>query len=282
MIKLIASDMDGTLLTDEKEFNEEIYSLIGDMKQMGITFVAASGRQFPSLYHLFAPVKEDIYFIAENGAFVYHQGKELYSSVMERPLWEKIVDHAWRLPGVEPLLCGKYSAYTTRQETFEMMASDRFHYQMTLVEDLMDVQEEILKVSFLDLLDVQKNSYQNLLPIFGEYTEMAVSGYNCMDIVNKGVNKGVAIQKIQEAAGAGYDDTVAFGDNFNDIEMLAAAKISYAMENAHEDVKKCARFIAGDNNKHAVIAELKRLLSGILPVHDKTEEYKTQGLGGQK
>lgn len=75
MIKLIATDMDGTLLNSNGELNEEIYSIVGRLKGMGIKFAAASGRQLMSLKRKFEPVDEDIIYIAENGAYALDRGR---------------------------------------------------------------------------------------------------------------------------------------------------------------------------------------------------------------
>ena len=65
MIKLIASDIDGTILPEGTDLvNPELYDVIRALKKKGIRFAAASGRQYESMHHVFAPVEEDIYFIA--------------------------------------------------------------------------------------------------------------------------------------------------------------------------------------------------------------------------
>ena len=78
MIKLIVSDMDGTLLNDEKQIDKRIYSLLPKMRQEGIRFVVASGRQYPSLARDFQEHLPEITVIAENGALVMQNEKELY------------------------------------------------------------------------------------------------------------------------------------------------------------------------------------------------------------
>ena len=72
MIKLIASDLDGTLLKEgTMDINPEIYDIIRKLKAKGIVFAAVSGREYDSIERVFAPVKDDIYFIAGNGALIY-------------------------------------------------------------------------------------------------------------------------------------------------------------------------------------------------------------------
>ena len=76
MIKLIASDLDGTLLQNgAQELNPKVFDQIRALAENGIRFVAASGRQYPNLRRLFAPVQDDISYIAENGSLCIHDGR---------------------------------------------------------------------------------------------------------------------------------------------------------------------------------------------------------------
>ena len=76
MIKLIASDLDGTLLKEgTMDINPEIYDIIRKLKAKGIVFAAVSGREYDSIERVFAPVKDDIYFIAGNGGIISYQGE---------------------------------------------------------------------------------------------------------------------------------------------------------------------------------------------------------------
>ena len=84
LVKLIVSDMDGTLVDDDKNIDTEIFGLLPKLKAAGIRFVVASGRQYPSLRDDFREHIGDVVVIAENGAFVMDNGKELYSRCMTR------------------------------------------------------------------------------------------------------------------------------------------------------------------------------------------------------
>ena len=259
MIKFIASDMDGTLVDDNKILSPEIFDVIEKLKQKGVCFAAASGRQSMSLYRSFQKTIDDMFFIAENGAFVSKGKKEVYSSVMPKDLVNSIIGDVRNLKKAEPLLCGKYCAYTTKPKFVEIMESDLFRYDIKLVDSLEDVEDDIIKVSVLDWIDVKQNTIKTLSPKYSDKTEITISGENCVDFVNKGVSKGRALKEIQEVLNIPYESTVAFGDNFNDTEMLKQAYYSFAMENADDEVKSYARFIAGNNNDGAVIKEIKRL-----------------------
>ena len=88
------------------------------------------------------------------------------------------------------------------------------------------------------------------------------SGANCFDICRLGGTKKQGISILQDIFNVGYNETMLFGDHFNDLEMMDSAYYSYAMENAKEDVKNSARFIAGTNDEDGVINVIKEVVLG--------------------
>lgn len=261
MIKLIATDMDGTLLKDNKEIDDEIYELLPKIKQKGIHFVAASGRQRPSLEKIFQDDLKDITILAENGAYVVHNGEEIYASVMSQELIDFVVSEIKKLDNVAILYCGKNCCYTTELAVYENLNSPRFHYQIKLVKDFCEVKEDIIKISLVDPKGASEYSFPILEKILKGKVEIAVSGFDCIDIVNKGVSKGKAIEILQQKWSITPEETMTFGDNYNDIEMLQQAKYSFAMQHSEEGVKRYANYVAGDNNQGAVVAEIKKFVN---------------------
>ena len=92
MIKLIASDLDGTLLLNgAQSLPEELFPLIKKLKEMGILFVAASGRQYANMKRMFAPVADEIAYISENGGLALQNDKVLYQDSFDPALVKEIV-----------------------------------------------------------------------------------------------------------------------------------------------------------------------------------------------
>lgn len=110
MLKLIASDIDGTLLQNgEKELSGQAVNQVKQLKEMGILFAAASGRQYATLRRLFEPVKDDIAYICENGAMVMYNGKILHKDVFDRVLAEEMMHSILNREDMEIIVSGEKS-----------------------------------------------------------------------------------------------------------------------------------------------------------------------------
>ena len=107
MIKFIATDLDGTLLTNDKRLPAEIFGLIRAMSERGILFAPASGRQYANLKKLFAPVADKVVFIAENGALVKYRGETLHISSVDDGDLRHALAEIRAIPHLYPMLCGE-------------------------------------------------------------------------------------------------------------------------------------------------------------------------------
>lgn len=257
MIKLIASDMDGTLLNDHDKINEEFFHILNEISKKNILFTVASGRQYYNLLNKFYKAKDDIVYIAENGSYVIYQGRELFSSVLDKTMVKFLVRLGRKIEDCGIIICGKEFAYV--EENYEKFIKEveKYYLKYKIVDSLDYVSEDILKVTLCDFKGALENSFKIFSDTYGGKLQITVSGRYWIDIINKTVNKGVAIKLLQEKFNIKPEETMVFGDYFNDIEMFHSAYYSYAMENAPEDVKKHARFIAKRNVDNGVLEIIK-------------------------
>lgn len=258
MIKLVITDMDGTLLNDKKEVPAEIYDLILKLKARGVTFVAASGRQYFNLVDSFEPIKEEIYYIAENGAYILKGSEELSVSELPKPLIEKLLDVAEQIPEVYPILCGKGKAYVTSDEERVITQVRKYYTRYEVIDDLHTVDSEIFKIAFLDFINSEENVYPHYLP-FTDQLQISVSAREWMDVMVKGVNKGEAVKKLQKLLGVKKSETMIFGDFLNDYEMMLEGDYSYAMANAHPKLKEVCNYECPSNNDNGVVETIKKV-----------------------
>ncbi|GFI61906.1 5-amino-6-(5-phospho-D-ribitylamino)uracil phosphatase YbjI [Clostridiales bacterium] len=263
MIKLIATDLDGTLLHSNGYLDREIYDIIEKLKEMGIRFVAASGRQLMSIKKRFIPVDDDVIYIAENGGYVKYRNEEIYLNAMGGSIVGEIIDAAAQLKDTSLFLCGKTYAYTDKPELIDFMRKPEFGYEIKLVDNLRLIDEDIFKIGLFDTMDPRDSSMKVMLPLFKGRVHMTMSGYNSLDFLGIDVNKGAALKHICDRFGVKKEETVAFGDNYNDLEMFDSVGISFAMLNADEYVKSRAKYVIGSNDENSVVKTLKDIIKEI-------------------
>lgn len=244
MIKLIASDLDGTLLLKgAQSLLPKQREVAGALLDRGFYFAAASGRQQKSLEMLFGDLSRRMIFISENGALVSYQGRTLAKNPMERGLAMDIIEDVYGRPGCEVLISGETVSYIRpkTKEYFHRMTKV-VKYRCQVIEDFGEIQEDILKVAVYDMSGVV-HSEKYFLERWGEKAQVTVSGEFYMDFTQPGVNKGKAMIKLQEKLGLHPWECMAFGDNHNDIQMLDAVGEAYVMASADREVKKHGKYI---------------------------------------
>ena len=256
MIKFIATDMDGTLLNSNNEIHADFYPMFQSLKEKDIIFAAASGRQYYNLLERFKDIKDDMMFIAENGTFVVYKGKELIVNSLEKNIAKELIEIGRTIPNSYVILCGKNSAYIESHDERLIKQTAKYYERYKIVEDLTSIDDDILKVTICDFNGSENNS-NNYFDEYKDKVQITVSGKIRLDMVAKGINKGVAINEIQNLLNIDYKETMVFGDYLNDIEMMSSAYNSYAMANAHDTLKKAARFIAKSNDENGVIQAIK-------------------------
>ena len=250
--------MDGTLLHSDHSLNPEFFTIFQKLKEVGIRFVAASGRQYASLKGVFEPVQDDIYFVAENGGYVSFQNQKILVQRLDRDLIEKAVSVCRTLENTFPVLCGTDIAYIEDDSFSERIFP--FYPKQKLVENLLDVKDEIVKIAVYNPEDAEKNAYPYLKKnMEGNYL-VKISGAFWVDVSTKTSNKGFALKQLQKNLHISENETMAFGDYLNDTEMMQAAHFSYAMSNAHPALKKLARFEAKSNDEDGVLEILKEVI----------------------
>lgn len=259
MIKLIATDMDGTLLNSNNEIQDGFYEVFNEIKEKGIIFAAASGRQYYNLLERFKGIDENMMFIAENGTFVVYKGEELIVNSLDINLARELIKVGRTIKNSYVILCGKNSAYIESSDDRIIEQTKKYYTRYEVVSDLTKIEDDILKVTICDFSGSENNSNK----YFDDYrnkAQICVSGEIWLDITANGVNKGLAIKEIQERLDIKFEETMVFGDYLNDLEMMGSAYHSYAMENAHDDLKKAARFIAKSNDDSGVVHAIRTIL----------------------
>lgn len=256
MIKLIASDLDGTLLLHgAQELNPEIFDIILALKEKGIHFISASGRQIASQRNLFKPIADDISYIAENGAVCIYEGKIIATFEMDRELAFRILDCIDQFDDCKTVVSGAQTCYIkSGDEHFLHHVRHVLNNDTTVVDDFSEITEPIIKIAFWDLSREYAHAeyFKNK---FNHEIKVITSGSDWVDFMPYGTNKGTALRIMLEQLGIAPEEMIAFGDQENDVEMLTLAGKSYAMTSAVPAAKEAA-----DETTSHVEATLKQLL----------------------
>ena len=259
MIKLVVTDIDGTLLDDNKNLSPDFWETIGLLARKNIIFSVASGRQYYTLAHQFAPIAADMLFLAENGTYVAYKNRELFTLPLDLAAARDLIKTGRTITGAYPILCGKNSAYVENDSEQFIAYTKRYYEKYRRVDDLLKVEDTILKVTMFDFHDAEKHACPHFKPYAHRY-KIAAAGKRWVDITALTANKGAALRRVQQQLGISPDETLVFGDYLNDLEMMREATYSYAMKNAHPEIIKAARFVTErDNNDHGVVATIREL-----------------------
>lgn len=260
-VKLVVSDMDGTLLNSEGKISNTFYELYNEFKNHDIHFVAASGRQYHSIIQKLSPIKDQIVIIAENGGITKKGEDELLITGLPAQNVNELIPLIRGVNDVFAVLCGKDSAYIeTQDESFISMFTE-YYNKYSIVEDLTKVMSDVfLKIAVYNF----KSSEKNIYPYVKHYEkkfQVKISGNNWLDLSHMNANKGHALKHLQKSLGITKEETLVFGDYNNDLEMMEQADFSFAMKNAHPNVIKAAKYHTKSNDELGVEYILEKLLA---------------------
>ena len=237
-IKLLASDLDGTLLQNGALTpSNEAYDLIRQLQQKGIVFAASSGRQYHSLRALFAPIADEIAYVCENGALVMYQDKILYSSKMDEQLTNEMLDFLKIHPEYQTVISGARSSYTSdKTPQVAKMMRECYHYAIKEVPDLYNLPEPIIKFSFYKEEGMNEEDFKLIRKHFGNRATVATSGITWIDTMEKNIDKSVGMKALADALNIDMKDCMAVGDHYNDYEMLQKVGHPVAVNNAQPGI----------------------------------------------
>ncbi len=262
MIKLIASDIDGTLVPDGTDrIDPEMMGVIRRLRDKGIYFAGASGRQFLSMKKLFAPVWEDIFYITDNGSILRDAKHILRKNVIGRNVLMELIRDAKRLPDCDIMLCGEEWAYCEEYSEMFYWMRDSYKYNIRVLGDFeTHLTDDIVKMSIYQKDYAEETVNAWFAPKWRNQFTIASAGTMWMDIVQPDADKGSSLRALQEHLGIAPEETMAFGDNLNDVGMLKAAVESYAIGSAREEVRALAKHIAPPLMENGETQVLKALL----------------------
>lgn len=260
-VKLIASDMDRTLLDDDGELPAGFGELIERLHDEGIYFVAASGRPVYTLRNMFRNYLDRVVLMGDNGGLIMLGDQVLYKSAMPTEVYRRLARYVHETAG-SGNVCGYDAAYIEKRDEALEPNYRTFYHEIKFVDDLeqLDVPANKFTIFFID--NSAPEHFEKLKETgLVDGLSAATSGPMWIDVMMPGVNKGEGLRHVGEALGIGVEDMMAFGDTFNDKEMLATAGFGFMVANATPGMEAYARYVAPANTEAGVVAVAERVLA---------------------
>ena len=255
-IKLIATDLNGTLLHNDQTFNQPLFkATLQALQARGIRLVLSSGNQFTHLEKLFHDVLADnLAIVAENGASIYLQGQQVFDGSLSAEQVHQFVTIDRQqdfLKSAYVILVGQQGSYTeTGAPQVLLDAAEKFYDNLQQVADLSTVTDRIKKIS----ISTAPGQGSQLVTALNTYYEGRLrahdSGYGVVDVVAANVGKLPAVQWLAKRWQVAADEMMAFGDGANDVPLLQFAHHSWAMRNAPTSVQDAATRVTSVDNEH--------------------------------
>lgn len=265
MIKLIATDVDGTLVKDSSpSIYPEIFEVIRELRERDIIFAIASGRQYHSIANMFSPIAHDLIFIAENGAHIKCRGTDMSVVSMKREDAVEIIQDTRKVPDGDIVVSTPNGSYLeSKNPAFIDLITNQYHNKVLLTDDVLKEDINIIKIAVYHKNSIREIGESTLIPKWEKRCKCCMAGEEWVDFMDASVDKGNAIRTLQDFFHISKEETMTFGDNANDIGLLLAAEESYAVDSARDEVKKNAKHICGAYDTKGVYQVLRKLAKSI-------------------
>lgn len=286
MIKMIASDMDGTLLTSHLSISEKNKEAVLAAQEQGIEFMVATGRAYTEAKPPLEEMGIHCGMITGNGAQAFDAdgnviftididkktAKEVMAIFRENNLYFEIMTSQGVYSDNQPQRLENFAtmlAENIPHITFKMaiaMASTHINMLPVIYTESYETLIENPEMDILKFITFSEDGQEVLQPIAEKISQLGevhvTSSFpNNIEVNHRDAQKGVAVSRLAKERGIDLADVMAIGDNFNDVSMLEIAGVSFAMGNAEDGVKKIAKYIAETNVNDGVGKAIERAMS---------------------
>ena len=269
-IKLIATDMDGTIL-DSQGFLDlpRLEKILDRLEEKGIRFVIATGNEIHRVRQLLGHLTDRVVLIVANGAKIFENNQLIQVETWDDELVEKALtffkgqecQNQFVITSMNGGFVKEGTIFTQLDKFMTPEMIELFYQRMNFVEELHpELFGGVLKMSLVVGEDRTEQVQEDFNQVFNGYVQAVSSGYGCLDIIQDGIHKAWALQELLKRWNIKPEEIMAFGDSENDVEMLELAGIAYAMENADEKAKAVATDIAPANSQGGVYQVLEAWL----------------------
>lgn len=266
-IKLIATDLDGTLLDPKGQVDlPRLEKLLDHLEERGIRFVIATGNEIHRVKQLLGHLTERVVLIVANGARIFEGNQLLQAQTWDDDMVNRALEFfkgrecqdQFVVTSMNGGFVKEGTVFTQLENFMTPEMIELFYQRMNFVEELEShLFGGVLKMSLVVGEERSDSVLEEINQLFNGHVQAVSSGYGCIDILQAGIHKAWGLQELLKRWDIKAEEIMAFGDSENDVEMLQLAGISYAMENADDKAKAVATDFAPSNSQAGVYQVLE-------------------------
>lgn len=257
MYKLIALDMDGTLLREDKTISKETHRAIQRARAKGVKVVLTTGRPVDGVKRYLDELNlttEEDYVIAYNGALV--QNAKTKEVIAETVMSLKDIDYLYKLSQelkVNIHALTDHSCITPKWSKYSQVEADINQIPLEFLDfKSLDKDTTIVKIMFIDEPEILSEAVSKLpSEIYEKYSILRSAPY-FLEFLDKKVNKGAGVELLANKLGIKREEVICVGDAGNDLHMIKFAGLGVAMGNAFPEIKEIADYVTLSNEDHGV------------------------------
>ena len=266
-IKLIATDMDGTLLDPKGQVDlPRLEKILDQLEERGIRFVIATGNEIHRVKQLLGHLTERVVLIVANGARIFEGNQLLQAQTWDDDMVNRALEFfkgrecqdQFVVTSMNGGFVKEGTVFTELENFMTPEMIELFYQRMNFVEELEShLFGGVLKMSLVVGEERSDSVLEEINQLFNGHVQAVSSGYGCIDILQSGIHKAWGLQELLKRWDIKAEEIMAFGDSENDVEMLQLAGIAYAMENADDKAKAVATNFAPSNSQAGVYQVLE-------------------------
>lgn len=269
-IKVIATDMDGTLLDARGQLDlPRLEKILDQLDQRGIRFVIATGNEIHRMRQLLEHLVDRVVLVVANGARIFENNELIQAQTWDDNIVDKALAHfearacqdQFVVTGMKGGFVKEGTIFTDLESFMTPEMIEKFYQRMHFVDELTsDLFGGVLKMSMVVGEERLSSVLEEINDLFDGHVRAVSSGYGCIDILQAGIHKAWGLEELLKRWDLNPQQIMAFGDSENDVEMLEMAGIAYAMENADDKAKAVATALAPANSQGGVYQVLENWL----------------------
>lgn len=262
MIKLIAVDLDGTLLDDNKQVSARNSKALSGLLAQGVTIVIASARDNASISQVVPIIQPGLYYISSGGALIYDPSAKqmVWADYLSHELVDESVNFLKQYN--YPVFLNKVNDYwVDRNNERVKMIENRYSLKTKLFSRVDETNSRIMRVSLAAPVEILREAAANAVDSFQHRLTVSLASPDWLDLLLPEAGKGALLAKLQNKLGISSEQTMAIGDYESDLSLFERSSHRVAMGNAVAVIKNTSTYLTASNNEDGVALAIEKYFS---------------------